>query len=389
MVKYYFILGSNPAISLAELAAVFDKTKLTLAYANVALLDQAEEIEAERLIKRLGGIIKIGRIFAETKIETTAMLSAIKPLAKPASGKFKFGFSFYGSGRLNLKPLGMELKKHLTAAGASCRWVVSRETTLSSVIVEQNGLLKNGAEFVLVKAGNKILLGQTLAVQPFKELEVRDYGRPARDDQSGMLPPKLAQIMINLARINKTASLLDPSCGSGTVLTEAALLGFKNIYGSDLSNKAVDDSQKNLAWMIKNYNLSITNYWLKNIDAAKISRSLKPNSIDAIVTEPYLGPQRGKIETRQVVKELEKLYASCLLEFSAILKPGGRIVMVWPVFNTSAGRIMLSQKIIGRLKIVSPLPHTFQSLPGTTNRQTLLYGREGQKVWREIIILEK
>ena len=59
----------------------------------------------------------------------------------------------------------------------------------------------------------KGFLGQTLVVQPFKVLSKRDFGRPARDDHSGMLPPKLAQIMINLARRNddiSTKTILDP-----------------------------------------------------------------------------------------------------------------------------------------------------------------------------------
>ena len=394
--KYFFILGTNQAISFAELSAVLDKTALTLPYANVAIIDQAEIIDAEQLIKRLGGIIKIGRLFAETKVDTAAMLSAIKPLARPAPGKFKFGFSYYGPGRLNLKPLGMELKKFLSGNGTSCRWVVSREPTLSSVVVEQNGLLKNGAEFVLIRTGNKILIGQTLAVQPFKDLEMRDYGRPARDDLSGMLPPKLAQILINLARVKKTEKLLDPFCGSGTVLTEAALMGYQNLIGTDASKKAIDNTEKNLKWTLQNFQFStrlparrVFNFQLNTIDATKISESLKSNSVDAIVAEPFLGPQRGKIDTRVTVRELENLYAASLAQFHKILKPGGRIVMIWPVFNTPAGRIMLSQKIVSKLKIVPPLSQAYLALPGNTGRQTLLYGREGQKVWREIVILEK
>jgi len=387
--KYFFILGNNPAISLAELTAVLGVAVQLLPKTSVAMIEQTEAIDAERFISRLGGTIKIGRFFAETKIETSAMLAAVKPQAHPATGKFIFGFSYYGPGRLNLKPLGMELKKFLSQNGTSCRWVISREPTLSSVVVEQNGLLKNGAEFVLVRAGNKILVGQTLAVQPFKELEVRDYGRPARDDLSGMLPPKLAQILINLARVKPDDKLLDPFCGSGTVLTEAALMGYKNLFGSDNSAKAIGDTEKNVKWILQNFQFSIFNFQLNKIDATKISESFEPDSVDAIVTEPYLGPQRGKADTRVVVKELEELYAASLAEFHKILKPGGKIVMIWPVFNTPAGRIMLSQKIIGKLRIISPLSSVYQATTGTTGRQTLLYGREGQKVWREIVILEK
>ena len=387
--KCFFILGTNPALSLAELTAVLGKTDLALINMRVVIFETKEKIEPEQLIKRLGGTIKIGRIFTESRIETSTMLEAIRPQIRPAAGKYKFGFSYYGSGRLNLKPLAMELKKNLAVNEVSCRWVISRDAALSSVVVEQNGLLKNGAEFVLVRVKNKILIGQTVTVQPFKELERRDYGRPARDDLSGMLPPKLAQILINLSGAEKTGRLLDPFCGSGTILTEAILMGYENLIGSDLSPKAITDTKKNIEWFSSNVKCQMSNVKLLLADATKISRSVEPNSINAIVTEPYLGPQRGKIDTRTVVKELEKLYAECLLEFYKILKSAGRIVMIWPVFNTPSGRIMLSQKIINDFKIIPPLSSAYNALTGTTGRQTLLYGREGQKIWREIIILKK
>jgi tRNA G10 N-methylase Trm11 len=56
-----------------------------------------------------------------------------------------------------------------------------------------------------------------------------------------MIPPKLAQVMINLARRDEAdfqdKILFDPFCGSGTILMEAYLMGIKNIIGSDLSDR--------------------------------------------------------------------------------------------------------------------------------------------------------
>jgi len=69
-------------------------------------------------------------------------------------------------------------------------------------VVEQNKLIESGIEFCLIVDKNRVFLGKTLVVQPFKDLSKRDFGRPARDDHSGMIPPKLAQMMINLARSN-------------------------------------------------------------------------------------------------------------------------------------------------------------------------------------------
>src|SRR5205823_3602162 len=91
------------------------------------------------------------------------------------------------------------------------------------------------------------------AVQPFEQFSARDFGRPGRDDLSGMLPPKLAIIMINLAANDTISVLLDPFCGSGTILSEALLLGYKNLIGSDISEKAVADTKTNLDWIANKF----------------------------------------------------------------------------------------------------------------------------------------
>jgi len=91
-----------------------------------------------------------------------------------------------------------------------------------------------------------------------------------------MLPPKLAQIIVNLATgplpDDKMSSicdipadqiipqphlgqtLLDPFCGTGVLLQEAALMGY-NVYGSDLEARMVDYTAQNLAWLETTYRL--------------------------------------------------------------------------------------------------------------------------------------
>ena len=83
-----------------------------------------------------------------------------------------------------------------------------------------------------------------------------------------MLPPKLAQIIVNLATGNATTAgtadsrdsksddkvgrqnttVLDPFCGTGVILQEAALMGYK-VYGTDLEPRMVDYSKANLDWL--------------------------------------------------------------------------------------------------------------------------------------------
>lgn len=417
--QYFFILGANPTLSLAELAAVFSYGKFSLVQKNIAILECAQKIKAD-IIKKIGGIIKFGLIHNElASLATQDILKSVAAFAKPKKieTKFKFGISFYGKAKINIKILGMEFKKLLKQSGINSRWVVSREPTLSSVVVEQNKLVSDrGMEITIIEFNKKLLLGKTLAVQPFKELSFRDYGRPARDNRSGMLPPKLAQIMINLALTpspyqgeGRGEVILDPFCGSGTIITEAMLMGYRQIIGSDISTKAVADTKNNISWIKNNYELQITNYKLFNADAKELSNILPTDSIDAIVTEPYLGPQRGKFDIVRTIKELEQLYTKSLMEFKKILKPGGKIVMIWPVFQRTSllsrgsGRDRSNLTNIGfektlnpnititGFKIINPIPENLQKniFIKLTNRHTIIYGREGQKVWREIVILEK
>ncbi len=389
--KYLFSLGKNPSLSLAELLAVFGDEKVTLINNKLALLD-IKEIDSGEIIKGLGGTIKIASLektISKPEDLKESCLDLIKQRSSGQSGKIKFGISPYSKNLKGFSRLGFEIKKELKKEGINSRLVTSKEKILSSVVVETNKLTQSGIEIVLAKHQNEILLGKTLAVQDFRNLSFRDYNRPARDSHSGMLPPKLAQILINLASLQKKElKLLDPFCGSGTILTESVLMGYKNIIGTDSSNKAIEDSKTNLKWVQDNYELNDVNCDLKKIRVEELSRFFKKESIDIMVTEPYLGPQRGKIQIKKVVQELETLYSKALEEFSQVLKKGGRIAIIWPVFEN--GTRMIDPNI-GQLKLVPLLKKDFekdQSL-NITKRQTIIYFREGQKIHREVVVLQK
>jgi len=392
IMKYFFVLGTNTALSVAELAAVLGLEKAALLATDFLLWETDTEINALSLIARLGGIIKIGRVVAEVDRESELLPRVIavasQKQAQGASGKFNFGFSDYGAKVFNKKDLGLKLKKYFSEKEISSRFVVSQEKTLSSVVVTQSRLLARGLEIVLAQAGNKIIIGETLSVQPFKDLSRRDFGRPARDDQSGMLPPKVAQIMINLAGLkNEEAVIVDPFCGSGTILSEAILMGYKNLFGSDVAVKAVEDTRKNISWTKELYSVKDFKLKLQVKNASYLSKFIKADYADAIITEPYLGPQRGRIEFVNIIRELEKLYSDAIREFAKILKTGGRVVMIWPSFY---GQRPITP-VLGNVKIKEMIPLSLKNSPfiKQTARQTIVYGRPGQKVFREIVVLEK
>lgn len=439
---YFFILGRNPALSIAEILAVLARERVDYkidGYSSEVLLIEAKE-DLSRVFRELGGSIKFGKII-NSKPVVEELVKSLPPNGKKAF----FGFSFYKlddrvaesdlrQRQKETQKLAMEIKKFLRAKGQSARFVVSRERVLSSVIVKTNKLLTTGAEFVFfISTGSLFhgpglgiarrfemgnLVGQTLAVQEFEEYQFRDYGRPRRDILRGMLPPKIAKIMINLARVSYEATILDPFCGEGTILAEAAILGYKNLIGTDVDPEAVADAKSNLEWTAEQYKMnSQVNIFIadvRNLPTSLQSHSPDRGTVGAIVTEPFLGPLlRGseKAEVIQKIKiELEELYQKAFLSFSKILKSDGKVVFIFPVWRTSRGLIFIDlQKILPReFKVQNSCG---QSLRGTseshcegkargnhykdcftsfamTSRGGIIWQRPDQKVLREIIVLE-
>jgi tRNA G10 N-methylase Trm11 len=392
--KYFFVLGNNTTLSLAEIFSVLKIRKHQLLSPDFFLAEIDEDLSEENLISRLGGTIKAGRILAELpanikgELEKEAKKILLAKKSQAADSKFNYGISVYGEKLVDSKKIGLSLKKNFQEQGISARFVVSREKTLSSVVVSQNKLLKKGLELIIAGDNNYWYLGETRAVQPFKDLSRRDYGRPARDDLSGMIPPKLAQIMINLAKLNDfSAKIADPFCGSGTILTEAMIMGYRSFCGSDISQKAVDDSYKNISWIKELYKIENLRLELKNRNVLALAKFIKAASLDAVITEPYLGPQRGRLDFASVISELEGLYTGAIRQFKEILKSGGRVVMVWPLFY---GQREINPDYSG-FKMIEVLPESFKKsrFVKENKRPTIIYGRPGQKVYREIVVLEK
>ncbi len=57
--------------------------------------------------------------------------------------------------------------------------------------------------------------------------------------------PRLARTLLNLSGVPRDGTVLDPFCGTGGILIEAALIGC-DVYGLDIQNEMVDGTQKNL-----------------------------------------------------------------------------------------------------------------------------------------------
>lgn len=377
----FFLFGSHPKLSLAELESLYvSQIQGSFYLPNFYELETSlfDNIDSQSLLNSLGGTVKIGRVIKKIdkfdhNLVFKIVLDELIESGKGRETKFVFGLSYYNFKKLDFK-FGLSLKKDLASQGINCRLVVSRERDLSSVVIRQNKVLEKGTEIIIASDGQSLIIAQTEAVQDFKELSKRDYGRPSRNDLSGMLPPKLARILVNLAGpVDKELVLMDPFCGSGTILTEAILAGYRKIIASDLIKEQVSSTVENINWIKERYNIENIDLRLINRSVANLDKVVKEKSVDSIVTEPYLGPPRDLKNISLVILELEELYSLALNRFHKILADNGIVVMVWPVFY---GKHFINPDLGDKWQYLKP-------------RKELIYNRLGQRVWREIIILKK
>lgn len=351
------------------------------------------------LMDRLGGTIKIGKIIDAAEgnklVFKTLTVDRIMDKYLPQTDqKITFGFSLYKTGgtysnsfEKDVTRNGIQIKMGLKRKGHNARFVTAKDKTLSSVIVGENKLIERGADICIFFKEDKILIGKTIAVQDYKSFGKFDYGRPSADPKSGMLPPKVARIMVNLSQIKSDGILLDPFCGSGTILQEALLLGVKKVIGSDISPRAISDTENNLQWVASEQKLSEKNYRVFQSDVRELPKILK-SKVDAIVAEPYLGPPlRGSesvIQLQENIKELSKLYIESFRNFQNLLKEDGKIVIIFPVMKKDNKEYYLPI-----LEDISKLGFQIKKYTGSSPRGGYLYSRPDQKVMREIFVFER
>ncbi|MBU1705421.1 hypothetical protein KKG19_01675, partial [Patescibacteria group bacterium] len=369
-----------------------NRIRITHDLGDVLLFEFVNEpIDLLEIQERLAGIVKVGEIIDRIELNhqnlrpvlAQKLFDGLK--TSKTDKKLKFGISIYGEGNRKLakdrQKIGLTLKTLLKDQGLSVRYVDSREPVLSSVIVKTNKLIESGAEFVLLVVDKELLIGSTKAVQDFKAWSNRDYGRPARDAKSGMLPPKLARMMVNLSGTEPAETVLfDPFCGSGTVLMEASLMGYKGLIGSDASEKAITASEENLKWLRNLYSGYEDKSELHVSPAQEVDKFLQDN-VEAIVSETSLGPPLKGNETRMQIesniRDLMSMYLPSFETLYAVLLRGGRAVIAFPAFR------------FGKELIRVPVKEKLEELGWRMKGETLIYEREGQKVAREIFVMEK
>ena len=344
--KYLAVLGRQPEISIAELEATGFYTD----------------------IDRLGGAQKLAVQLEQKPLEYLQSLP---------EGKITIGVSDYSkkASRKTAQAEALKLKKILLRHGRSVRVVENKDAVLSTATSLHNGLSgKNERKVELIKVDDDWY--RVIGVQDIDAYTKRDQARPARDAKVGMLPPKLAQILINLCGLLPEGSVvLDPFCGTGVVLQEALLMGYK-AYGTDISERMIEYSDKNLKYFdFKDYKVEVGN---------AINHKWR-QPIDAVACEGYLGKPFSKIPTEIELKEQKQECGAIIRGFLKNL--AGQIKKDTPVV-IAAPAWLREDGTYERLEILDDIQDMGYNVNNKT-REGLLYHRESQIVARDILILRK
>jgi tRNA (guanine10-N2)-dimethyltransferase len=407
MSKTVCVLGRQPAIGLAELESLFGPDNLRPLGENAVIIDRNP---SEVPMNRLGGSVKVCKLLTTlsftnwSKAESYLVNTLPKHLHHIPEGKIRLGLSVYGT-KLPIQKLnaaGLALKRAVKNTGRSVRIVPNKELALNSAQVLHNQLTgPTGLELVLVISRGEIIVAQTAAVQDIEAYAARDQARPKRDPRIGMLPPKLAQIIINLATgqvwdkaerasshstprfTTKTDStVLDPFCGTGVVLQEALLMGYK-VYGTDLETRMADYAKTNLEWLSANYWPSAAGYRIEVGDATNHTWK----DFDYIACETYLGrpfSAQPKPEVLQeVMRDTETIHRKFLQNAARQTKSGFMMCLAVPAWS-----IGNSFKHLKALANLEQLGYTRKSFVHVSN-DDLVYHRKGQFVARELVVIQR
>jgi tRNA G10 N-methylase Trm11 len=393
--KSIFILGRQPAIGRAELESLFGREHLEPLGEHAMACDIApEDID----FARIGSAIRLARPIGEYPTanwpqvaQATIKLFPTLIDKLPLEGKIKLGLSTFDMSvnERHLLRTGLELKKVCKAQGRSVRIVPNSEPALNTAQVLHNQLTGDvGIELLFIRNGKEVYLAQTIQIQDIDAYAERDRGRPKRDAFVGMLPPKLAQTIVNLGvgqlQPKLDTVVLDPFCGTGVVLQEALLMGY-GAYGTDLEPRMIDYSRTNLEWLATRGTQHATSVELEAGDATT-HHWQHPFSV--VAGETYLGrplsswPNPDKIH--EIIGTCNVILQKFLSNMADQIPAGTRLCLAMPAWIAPNGRIY-HLSLLDQLEVLGYNRVSFS----WADTQEMVYHRPDQMVARELVVITR
>lgn len=386
MTKTLFILGRQPEFGIAEVESLFPDGNIGIISEKIISLNKAVEPD---LINRLGGTIKFAKEITSLdssrieSLEDIVIENVADNLASLPDGKINFGISYYGSNQTvrDIERIALNVKRSVKRTGRSIRIIPNKEIELSSAQIFHNKLTgRTGFELIVIATDTTITLAKTIAVQNIESYTSRDQKRPYRDAKIGMLPPKLAQIMINLVNPASNAIILDPFCGTGVVLQESLLMGLQAV-GTDIDSRMVDYSSNNIKWLRQRYN-NLKDCEVTHGDA---TNHIWNKNIDDVVSETYLGHPFFQVPSINLINR-EALFVNDLLvkflkNIYPQIKPEAKLCLAIPAWRYNDQFIQLP--LLDQLEEIGYNPMSFKNL----KTKDLIYYRPNQVVARQMLLL--
>jgi tRNA G10 N-methylase Trm11 len=367
MPQYYFLFGNHPGLSRLELQTVL--TRLTVNFSHSFVNEHfdliTEDIDPNSLLPLLGGTVKIYQAIEPGVSDPLSTL--ISHLKLHPTRRLALSTDQHPE---TLNDTAKQLKQLAHQAEISISYrLLSRQT-------ESAGIIKDLPEYTFIHTPSQLIVATAVAVQDIHYWTAKDYDRPFINPQKGMLPPKIARILVNLAlptTITPDTRLFDPFCGMGTILVEGLDLGC-SVIGADLESAAVEQAAANCHWFNKEAIVQVF-----QADVLHLTNQIPLESLEAIVFEGYLGPphlQPGKIDN--YVKGLTKFYLGALKHLQSYIKPGGFLVGAIPAYVDGS-----------KIKSLSRLVDSCERLGYTQKHESLWYYRPQAQIRRQILIWQK
>lgn len=159
----------------------------------------------------------------------------------------------------------------------------------------------------------EILIGLRLSTATMRHREYKIEHQP------GSLRPTIAAAMAWLSHPTATDQILDPLCGSGTILIERALLAdYQSLIGGDIDREAV-------AQTVINLRAAHRKATIQQWDSSHLP--IEDQAVTSIITNLPFGKKIGSHEENQ------RVYPAFEQEFRRVLKQGGALVTLTSDFK--------------------------------------------------------
>ena len=419
---FAFELWREFKLSLAEITALFPEWKIVFCNEKILILDDISKDKIFSKANNIGWTIKIIEVKEvfwdlESILEDNLNLEWFE-------WKFNYAINIFGNQQIlppdkrgvrgGVKELLKISKQVIKSFSLNPRFINQDFKNISSVAIIKEALIKKATDFNFIFNKDQIFFWHTVWVQNIYSYSNRDYGKD-RDMNIGMLPPKLAQMMINIWmekwKIENNSplplgeglgvraknyeklevkSIYDPFVWLGTVLIEAINMWITKIYWSDINDRMVKTSSENIKKLNDKIEF-IDEIFMQN--AKYIAEVDFLNQIDLIVTEWYLWEIMTKNNINFERIEKQKIKLNDLYEgfFSWLKKQNFKwtLVISFPFWEIKWKYFYFEEiyDILNKYCKINKLLNDNLAF-AETKSWSLLYKRDSQHVGREIFSLK-